>query len=617
MYIIVSAAVGVIFSIAEVLLFEKKENPLNWIKVLLKNLLLISLTSLFLGSYPYDCIIGKKDIGIFSFRWLGWFAFLCQLALSVGTGLFVLILTGAIKGNLAFEKPQESKKAANIIVKIISAILIFLGVFAWHGTIWARETYNGITPDQMLINLISPTDGTSSEIMTTMIESPVLKTLLFSAWFCVPVFAAVDIVYIKDGKRRVVLKSSLKRLTSLLLAVSVFGAGLSFGVLKLQLKDLFLAYAVKSDIIDKNYVDPETAKLTFPEKKRNLIHIYLESMENSYASKELGGYMDANLIPELTELAKEGVSFSDRGEGQLGGPIQATGSQWSVASMVCMGTGLPMKVPMRRNGYGAKDNFLPGAYTLGDILKAQGYEQTVMFGASAVFGGLSYYFESHGDFKIMDYNYMIDNGVLPKGYKVWWGYEDEKLFKYAKEELTRLSETGKPFNFVMETADTHFPDGYITKKTPRTYKSQYANVIAYSSAQVTEFVRWIQQQPFYENTTIVIIGDHASMDKNFFKDFDPSYRRTVYNVILNPDKSVADVSADRRYNREYASFDMMPTILASMGVKIDGDRLGIGTNLFSQKETVFEKDGVDYVNAELNKGSNVYNKEIMKDSSKG
>ena len=612
MYIIVSAAMGVIFSIAEILLFENKKNPLNWLKVLLKNLLLISVSSFFLGAYPYNCIIGSKKFTVFTLRWFGVYAFLYQLSLSAATGIFALLISGVTKGRIAIEKPQKSKKAANVIVKIISTVLIFLGVFAWHGTIWARETYNGISADQMLINLISPTDGTSSEIMNSMIEGPVLKSLMFTAWLCVPVWAAVELVYIKGEKRRVILKDSLKRWTSLLLAVAVLGAGVSFGVLKLQLKDLFYAYAVKSDIIDKNYVDPETTTLVFPEKKRNLIHIYLESMENSYASKDLGGYMDANLIPELTELSKEGISFSDRGEGQLGGPIQATGSQWSVASMVCMGTGLPMKVPMRRNGYGAKDNFLPGAYTLGDILKAQGYEQTVMFGASAVFGGLSYYFESHGNFKIMDHNYMINNGVLPEGYKVWWGYEDEKLFKYAKEELTRLSETGKPFNFVMETADTHFPDGYITSKTPRIYKSQYANVIAYSSSQVTEFVRWIQQQPFYENTTIVINGDHASMDKNFFKDFDPSYRRTVYNVILNPDKSVAQVGADRRYNREYASFDMMPTMLASLGVKIDGDRLGIGTNLFSDEQTVFEKYGVDYVNGELNKGSDLYNKEIMR-----
>ena len=612
MYIIVSAAMGVIFSIAEILLFENKKNPLNWLKVLLKNLLLISVSSLFMGVYPYNCIIGSKKFTVFTLRWFGVYAFLYQLSLSAATGIFALLISGVTKGRIAIEKPQKSKKAANVIVKIISTVLIFLGVFAWHGTIWARETYNGISADQMLINLISPTDGTSSEIMNSMIVGPVLKSLMFTAWLCVPVWAAVELVYIKGEKRRVILKDSLKRWTSLLLAVAVLGAGVSFGVLKLQLKDLFYAYAVKSDIIDKNYVDPETTTLVFPEKKRNLIHIYLESMENSYASKDLGGYMDANLIPELTELSKEGISFSDRGEGQLGGPIQATGSQWSVASMVCMGTGLPMKVPMRRNGYGAKDNFLPGAYTIGDILKAQGYEQTVMFGASAVFGGLSYYFESHGNFKIMDHNYMINNGVLPKDYKVWWGYEDEKLFKYAKEELTRLSETGKPFNFVMETADTHFPDGYITSKTPRIYKSQYANVIAYSSSQVTEFVRWIQQQPFYENTTIVINGDHASMDKNFFKDFDPSYRRTVYNVILNPDKSVAQVGADRRYNREYASFDMMPTMLASLGVKIDGDRLGIGTNLFSDEQTVFEKYGVDYVNGELNKGSDLYNKEIMR-----
>ena len=195
-------------------------------------------------------------------------------------------------------------------------------------------------------------------------------------------------IYNKNGKKITVFGSKIQKFISIILAAAIFAGGITFGIEELQLKELYYAYTVKSDIIDKNYVDPETTTLVFPEKKRNLIHIYLESMENSYASKDLGGYMDANLIPELTELSKEGISFSDRGEGQLGGPIQATGSQWSVASMVCMGTGLPMKVPMRRNGYGAKDNFLPGAYTLGDILKAQGYEQTVMFGASAVFGGL-------------------------------------------------------------------------------------------------------------------------------------------------------------------------------------------------------------------------------------
>ena len=58
-------------------------------------------------------------------------------------------------------------------------------------------------------------------------------------------------------------------------------------------------------------------------------------------------------------------------------------------------------------------------------------------------------------------------------------------------------------------------------------------VLHCSSKQVTEFVSWIQQQDFYENTTIVISGDHLTMDSDFCENIDPDYTRTVYNVIIN------------------------------------------------------------------------------------
>lgn len=48
-----------------------------------------------------------------------------------------------------------------------------------------------------------------------------------------------------------------------------------------------------------------TTEITFPEKKRNLIYIFLESMESTYASKDEGGEFEFNCIPELTQLAKE------------------------------------------------------------------------------------------------------------------------------------------------------------------------------------------------------------------------------------------------------------------------------------------------------------------------
>ena len=263
--------------------------------------------------------------------------------------------------------------------------------------------------------------------------------------------ALFKLKYHTAQKAVTVFSGLARRIICLLLSLAVFAGGIAYGVEKFQLVQLYRAYCLKSDIVEENYVDPETAEIVFPERKRNLIHIYLESLENSYLSTDLGGYMEQNLMPELTELSYEGITFSNNGT-KFGGPLIATGTQWSVASMVNMTTGLPMKVPAEQNCYGSKDNFLPGACAMGDILKEQGYEQTVMFGADANFGGLSYFYESHGDYKIMDYRYAKKNGLIPEDYREWWGYEDDKLYEFAKDELTRLYETGKPFNFTMETA---------------------------------------------------------------------------------------------------------------------------------------------------------------------
>ena len=57
--------------------------------------------------------------------------------------------------------------------------------------------------------------------------------------------------------------------------------------------------------------------------------------------------------------------------------------------------------------------------------------------------------------------------------------------------------------------------------------------------------------------------------------------------------------------------DLYPTTLAAMGVQIEGDRIGLGTNLFSDKETILEKYGDVKVQQELSKGSSFYRKKIL------
>ncbi|MGB4985544.1 MAG: LTA synthase family protein, partial [Erysipelotrichaceae bacterium] len=388
------------------------------------------------------------------------------------------------------------------------------------------------------------------------------------------------------------------------LSIVVLISGIGYTIYKMQLNQIIIAYFNNSNYIEEHYVSPNETSLNFPQQKRNLIHIYLESVENTYLSKELGGVEKENLMPYLTELTKEGIVFSDN-EKTFGGAYQTFGSEWSIAAMVNMEAGVPLKV-QGGNSYGTHGYFLPGIINLGDILEGEGYNQTIMFGADAKFGGLDTYFTTHGKFKIYDYYHAIELGKIDKDYYEWWGFEDSKLFEYAKEELLVLSNSGKPFHFNMETADTHFPDGYVTPTTGNKFDKQYANVIAHSDKQVYDFIRWIQQQDFYENTTIVLTGDHLSMDKNYFKNIDSKYRRSVFNLILN-----APIDTKYSKNRHFGNYDMFPTILRSMGVKIDGNRLGIGTDLFSGVKTIIEKDGYDFLQREFNKTSIFFDKEFL------
>ena len=59
-------------------------------------------------------------------------------------------------------------------------------------------------------------------------------------------------------------------------------------------------------------------------------------------------------------------------------------------------------------------------------------------------------------------------------------------------------------------------------------------------------------------------------------------------------------------NRKFNNFDLYPTILASLGFEIEGNKLGFGTNLYSGEKTLSEKLGSSYVDKELLKRNSFY-----------
>ena len=187
---------------------------------------------------------------------------------------------------------------------------------------------------------------------------------------------------------------------------------------------------------------------------------------------------------------------------------------------------------------------------------------------------------------------------------VWWGFDDEDLYSRAKKQLTEISKSKEPFNYTMLTVDTHFEDGYLDEKCKQEYDDQYSNVIKCADTKIADFITWIEQQDFYKNTTIIIVGDHLSMDTDYFKE--KNYVRTTYNVIIN-----SKTPAIKTTNRSYSSLDMFPTTLAALGANISGNRLALGTNLYSKEKTLIEEYGYNYVFKELNKRSSFYNNNIL------
>ena len=161
---------------------------------------------------------------------------------------------------------------------------------------------------------------------------------------------------------------------------------------------------------------------------------------------------------------------------------------------------------------------------------------------------------------------------------------------------------------MMLTVDTHFGGGHICDICDNMYPEQYANVLACADRQAVQFIDWLSRQEWYENTTVVITGDHLTMEEPFMENIDNSERR-IYNCFINlPD----GLSAYQTTDRDFTTLDLFPTMLAAVGVEIEGDRLGLGTNLFAQQQTLYEQMGEE-LEEELKLYSNYYYKNFIVD----
>lgn len=486
------------------------------------------------------------------------------------------------------KKKRRGKIASRILFGLYS-LIIFVLMLVYESVKWGLNKWGNLSIEEMIYTLKAPLKGTGQNMVGEYLQKALLPAVLIS----------LGLIIVCALVRRFKKKYITFPFLCLVLAFAVFLGGIKGGYYfwnKLDVGAYMYNQMHPSTFIEKNYVNPAKTKLTFPQKKRNVIYLFLESMEQTYMDSSVGGHHAQNIIPELTTLAKQNVSFSDN-DSYVNGAKALTGNTWTIGGMFGATAGLPLKTQVANNENSNSTVFYPKLTTLGDILQKQGYDQTLLIGSDASFGGRDRYFSQHGGYDIEDYLYAKAKGMIPNDYKVFWGYEDEKLFGFAKEKLNNLSKQSKPFNLTMLTVDTHFPTGYWDRNCRSQFPTKYENVMACSSRQVSAFIKWCQTQSWYKDTTIVISGDHPTMNATIQKGT-PWDQRLVYTCYIN-----SAVKRDSITRRNFSTQDNFPTTLAAMGVKIQGNRLGLGTNLFSNEKTLLEKYGFNYVDNELKKRS--------------
>lgn len=454
---------------------------------------------------------------------------------------------------------------------------------------------------EIMYYFISPKGGFGTSVVGEGVRTCILLFLVIFIILLLPMMNSKKVKVKINVKNKSFRLFPLLNSYKLIYCLVIFSISVFLILYKLGAHTYIKNNLTSGDLYETYYVNTNDVKISFPEKKKNLIILYLESMESSLVSSENGGVFEESRIPELEDIALNNISFSNTDK--LGGANIASQTSWTIAATVANTSGTPVLSELG-NDYDKVEKFLPNIVNLGDVLRKEGYNLELIQGTGKYFSGIDKYYTTHGEYEILDYYEMVNRELVYDGYFVWEGIEDKKVLEFAKDEILDLASEDKPFQVSIFTMDTHFKDGYVDRSCSNYFDEHLSNAYLCSSGMVNDFVNWIKKQDFYEDTTIVLIGDHLNMNTDYFSKY-PEYNRTVYNAFIN-----SSVSTTNTKNRLFSAFDFYPTILASIGAEIEGDKIGFGVNLFSDKKTMFETLGIYNFNSELLKRSVYYHKYI-------
>jgi phosphoglycerol transferase MdoB-like AlkP superfamily enzyme len=270
--------------------------------------------------------------------------------------------------------------------------------------------------------------------------------------------------------------------------------------------------------------------------------------EESFGAEYIGAYGDnRGLTPEFDALARDGVLFAN---------AYATGTR-TVRGLEAISASIP-PIPsesiLKREGNA-------DITTWGEVMQAQGYHSSFLYGGYGYFDNMNAYFSGNG-FAVSDRADIPD----PKFANIW-GVSDEDLFAHALDYFDRRHAEGRPFFSIVLTTSNHPPFTFPTDAPVPAEGGGRQAGIRYADYALGKFMRAARTRPWFSDTLFVIVGDHGA--RVYGAAQIPLYSYEIPLLLYAP----AHLKP-RRVETLASQIDIAPTVLGLLGFAYEAPFFG-------------------------------------------
>ena len=308
----------------------------------------------------------------------------------------------------------------------------------------------------------------------------------------------------------------------------------------------------------------------WPKKVAARPNIILLSIDTLRADR-VGAYgYNRPTTPFIDSLAKESVVFRNT----------VTAAPWTLPSHVTMFTGL---YPTSHGVVQAHDKISKDLPLLAEILKRAGYKTAAFTGGGYVSAGYGF---SRG------FSTFVQNRHLASD-----GFDFGNTVERAEELLKSRGDDKRPYFIFLHTYDVHCPYA-VPEKYQQLFKSSadyidpghcgedYYNKLSLTESQgkyladqydgsiravddtLSGFVKFLETQPDYDNTILIITSDHG---EEFLEHGLVGHQHSLYRALLMvPLIMHVPGVAPKEVHGSVSLVDLFPTVLDLAGAPIPG-----------------------------------------------